>query len=228
MCPDARLRPAASGFTLVELLVAITILAIVAVLGWRGLDGIVRARVGLTAEMEQTRGIQIAFAQLENDGAHLADSDILPGRDSLRATESRLLMIRTVFEENQPTRLQVVAYRLLDGVLSRRESVATRDLAVLDNDWQSALNDADTMVGVPLQSEVSSFSLRTWSGGESGWRVAGSDAGAGAATAAAIAGANPPGASQDPRAGQKTGLEVALQLHGREQAMIKIVLLGAV
>jgi general secretion pathway protein J len=33
------------GFTLIELLVAITILAIVAVLGWRGLDGIVRARV---------------------------------------------------------------------------------------------------------------------------------------------------------------------------------------
>jgi general secretion pathway protein J len=31
------------GFTLVELLVAISILAIVAVLGWRGLDGIIRA-----------------------------------------------------------------------------------------------------------------------------------------------------------------------------------------
>jgi general secretion pathway protein J len=29
--------------------------------------------------------------------------------------------------ENQPTRLQVVSYRVRDGVLTRRESVATRD-----------------------------------------------------------------------------------------------------
>ena len=33
-----------AGFTLVELVIAIAILALVAVLGWRGLDGIVRAR----------------------------------------------------------------------------------------------------------------------------------------------------------------------------------------
>jgi len=45
------------GFTLVELLVAITILAIVATLGWRGLDGIVRARIALNAQLEQSRGI---------------------------------------------------------------------------------------------------------------------------------------------------------------------------
>ena len=45
----------ARGFTLIELLVAISVLAIVAVLGWRGLDGIVRARVALTGNLEQTR-----------------------------------------------------------------------------------------------------------------------------------------------------------------------------
>jgi general secretion pathway protein J len=33
------------GLTLIELLVAISVLAFVAVLGWRGLDSIVRARV---------------------------------------------------------------------------------------------------------------------------------------------------------------------------------------
>ncbi|MEN3295328.1 MAG: ral secretion pathway protein, partial [Burkholderiales bacterium] len=37
------------GFTLVELLIAISVLAMVAVLGWRGLDSIVRARVALNA-----------------------------------------------------------------------------------------------------------------------------------------------------------------------------------
>jgi general secretion pathway protein J len=60
------------GFTLIELLVAITILAIVAVLGWRGLDGIIRSRVALTAQMEQTRGMQLAFAQMQSDCENMA------------------------------------------------------------------------------------------------------------------------------------------------------------
>ena len=37
-------RTLSAGFTLIELLVAIGILAMVAVLGWRGLDSIVRSR----------------------------------------------------------------------------------------------------------------------------------------------------------------------------------------
>ncbi|MBI3283674.1 MAG: prepilin-type N-terminal cleavage/methylation domain-containing protein [Burkholderiales bacterium] len=200
-----------TGFTLIELLVAVTILAIVAVLGWRGLDGIVRARIGLTAEMEQTRGIQLAFAQLENDCAHLADSDLLAGRDGLSAADSRLLMIRTVFDENQPTRLQVVAYRVVDGVLSRRESDATRDLVALDKDWLSAMSEADTTASVPLQTEVNAFNLRTWSEGEGAWRIGGSEG---------------PAKSQA-GGGQKIGLEVSLQMRGREQALTKVFLLGA-
>src|SRR6476660_7000846 len=52
------------GFTLIELLVAISVMAIVAVLGWRGLDSIVRARVALNADLDHTRGLQLAFAQM--------------------------------------------------------------------------------------------------------------------------------------------------------------------
>ena len=44
------MKQRARGFTLIELLVAISILAIVAVLGWRGLDAIVRARVSLNED----------------------------------------------------------------------------------------------------------------------------------------------------------------------------------
>lgn len=63
----------ARGFTLIELLVAITVLAIVAVLGWRGLDGIVRSREQLTQNMEQTRGTQLTFAQMQSDLEQIAD-----------------------------------------------------------------------------------------------------------------------------------------------------------
>ncbi len=206
-----------SGFTLVELLVAISILAIIAVLGWRGLDSIVRARMSLTTELEQTRGTQISFAQLENDSAHLAGVSLLPGKESLRASQQNLFMIRTVYEENQPSRLQVVAYRVLDGVLSRRESIATRDLKDLAAQWQSAIAGTDTMPVVTLQSDVVSLDMRTWNNDENTWRVAGSDIAPEVSGGMVSAKAIP----------LKTGLEVSLQLRGREHPLLKVFLLGA-
>jgi general secretion pathway protein J len=211
-------RYSSLGFTLIELLVAISILAIIAVLGWRGLDSIVRARMSLTAELEQTRGTQITFAQLENDCAHLASVMLIPTRESLRASQQRLVMIRTVYEDNQPSRLQVVAYRIVDGVLSRRESLATRDMRLLDVDWQSALIDTDTMPVVELQKDIVSLDMRTWNNDESTWRVAGSDIAPDASGKNALSGKVAP---------IKTGLEVSLQLRGREYPLLKLFLLGA-
>ena len=127
-----RLTERQRGFTLVELLVAISILAIVAVLGWRGLDSIVRARSTLTTQMETTRGMQLAFAQLQSDCEHITRSDVINGRPFLLIGNDRITMVREVFTENQPSRLQVVAYRIVNGTLVRRESNATRDLAELD------------------------------------------------------------------------------------------------
>lgn len=208
-----------SGFTLIELLVAITVLAVVAVLGWRGLDSIVRARVGLTSELEQTRGAQLCFAQLENDSAHLAGSNLLGNRETLRAVQQRLVMIRTVYEDNQPTRLQVVAYRLQEGILSRRESIPTRDLEALDGDWQRALTETDNLPAVNLQSNVLAFDLRTWNTDNNAWRV----------------GINAPAATPTEDftsllakpVGVITGLEVSLQLQGRAAPILKLFLLGA-
>ena len=62
MCASKIPQNASSGFTLVEMIIAITILVIVAILGWRGLDGIFRSRIALISEMEQPRGMQLTFA----------------------------------------------------------------------------------------------------------------------------------------------------------------------
>ena len=70
-----RFRTHTMGLTLVELLVAISVLGIVATLGWRGLDSITRARASLNRELEQARGLQLAFAQLQTDCANAADVD---------------------------------------------------------------------------------------------------------------------------------------------------------
>ena len=203
------------GLTLVELLVAISVLGVVAVLGWRGLDSIVRARIALTTDLEQTRGMQLAFAQMQSDCVHLANSTILPDRVPLVIGQGRMSLVRTVFADDQPTRLQVITYRITNGVLTRHESIATRNLKELDILWLTAANDNDPAQTVELKSEVNAITLRVWDGSD--WRTADLDA-------------PPVPAPVSPIVNQAlpTGLEVALQLQGRNSSMLKIFMLGAV
>ena len=203
------------GFTLVELLVAITILAIVAVLGWRGLDAIVRERVGLTQDLEQARGIQLAFAQMQSDCSRVVQPSDVGGRTTLAADSENLTLVRTVFADNQPTQLQVVAYRVRDGRLTRYESAPTRDLREIDKAWQAVLSDTVPQ-GVPLQSGVGGMLVQSWFANTPGWRAMN---------------APPTGTTVNTtnttNAAMPTGLQVALQLSGHDNSMTKIFLLGA-
>lgn len=200
------------GFTLIELLVAIGILAMVAVLGWRGLDGIVRARTSLTEQMEVTRGMQLAFAQLQSDCEHAADASILGRRPFLQQADGRITLVRTVFNENEPARLQVIAYRLVDKQLLRRESIATRDLAQLDALWQAAVTDADSTPPVVLQGGIEGMGVLVWQNGA--WRPQ--------------AEANPPAPVTSASALAITGLQVVLRTRGYPQPLTKSFLLGSI
>jgi general secretion pathway protein J len=202
------------GFTLVELLVAISILAMVAVLGWRGLDGIVRARANLTDQMEVTRGMQLAFAQMQSDSEHLAASTLVGSRPTLIAEPGRLTLVRTVFLENTSSRVQVIAYRLVDGTLMRRESIATRDLTQLDMLWKAATTDADTTPPVALQGNIAAMQMLVWQNGA--WQQTVTTPSAGATAAAAVTGATL----------VPLGLQVAMQVQNVEAPMTKSFLLG--
>jgi len=190
------------GFTLVELLVAISILAMVAVLGWRGLDGIVRARIALTTNMEQIRGIQLAFAQLQSDCAQIVNTEDVSGRPILMTEGGNIMLLRTVVTDDQPTQFEVVSYRFRNGELTRQESAATRDLAALDLAWQTALSDADSGPAVSLQSDVLTMTARVWQ--DSAWITG------------AVA------ADPAPRA-----LEVEVTLRGHATSIVKAFLVGA-
>lgn len=204
------------GFTLVELLVAISVLAIVAVLGWRGLDSIVRARVALTSDLEQTRGLQLAFAQMQRDCAQIVDMDMVPDRMPIVVEPDRIVLMRKVFAENQPSRVQLVSYHLKNGVLARRESLPTRDLNALDGLWLAVTDDKGGMPGVVLQSGVAGMKVRTWMNDGAGWRTPGLDVVASTASTSATTLVLP------------TGLEVSFQLRDRPGSLTKIFLLGAV
>ena len=206
------------AFTLVELLVAISILAIVAVLGWRGLDGIVRAREALTEQLEATRGMQLAFAQMQSDCEHMVRAGTVQNRPYLLAGADRLTLVRNVFLENEPSRLQVVAYRLVNGVLTRRETLGTRDLTQLDVLWMAVISDTDSNAQVPLQKGVAGMQVQTWE--NNSWRLSGAPQ--------AQAQTQTQQSTQQAIVLPPTGLQVALQVQGAPAPMIKSFLLGGI
>jgi general secretion pathway protein J len=207
-----------AGFTLIELLVAISVLAVVAVLGWRGLDGIVRARLALNAQLAQTRGMQLAFAQLQSDCAQIAPAALIANRTPLLVQQDRLLLVRKVYADDQPSRVQVVGYRQRDGILTRQESAATRTLSELDGLWQAAQNDSTATPAITLQAGLAAMTIRVWAADRPGWRAVDANI------------VNPGSASAGVSAAPAmlTGLEVALQLRDQQSRMLKVFLLGAV
>lgn len=72
------LRPLQPGFTLVEVLVALLIMAILAGLAWQGLDAMVRARAGTDAVMTRTLRLNTVITQWEQDLAAVQDLRAVP------------------------------------------------------------------------------------------------------------------------------------------------------
>jgi len=210
-----------TGFTLIELLVAISVLGFIAVLGWRGLDSITRTREILSRELEQARGLQIALAQWQTDCANVVTADALDGRAPLVIEGARMTLARRVQAEAQPGALQLVTWRVRDGILSREESPPTRDLSALDVWWQTA--QSGSVPGIRLQQGVRSLALRVWTNDGRGWRRW--EPGNSTLTSRA--------ALMNPQAGSTStqilwrGVEVSLQLEDRPAPLQKIFMLGS-
>jgi general secretion pathway protein J len=69
------------GFTLIEVLVAIGVMALMALMAWRGLDGMLRTQSGLQSRSDEIRTLQAGLAQWQTDLNQLAE---LPGTPSWR------------------------------------------------------------------------------------------------------------------------------------------------
>lgn len=85
-------RSAGRGFTLVEVLVALAIMAVLTGLAWRGLDGMLRARDGSQQSVDATARLNTVLAQWEQDWAALFDTGAVPAQQfdgrSLRLTRT--------------------------------------------------------------------------------------------------------------------------------------------
>ncbi len=67
------------GFTLIEVLVAISVMALMALMSWRGLDGMLRTQSSLQSRSDEIRTLQAGLAQWQTDLDQLAE---LPGTPS--------------------------------------------------------------------------------------------------------------------------------------------------
>ena len=72
------MRRRVTGFTLVEVLVALVVMAIMSLMAWQGVDGIVRARDSNQTHLEQTLRLETVISQWEQDLASLQDSTVVP------------------------------------------------------------------------------------------------------------------------------------------------------
>ncbi|WP_408585661.1 PulJ/GspJ family protein [Paraburkholderia bannensis] len=115
-------RRRAAGFTLIELLVAIAIMAVVAILSWRGLDQIVRGRNIITQSMAEERVFAQMFDQMRID-TRQAVSDDEAGSPAIAVDGGALQIVRAFpVPPGAPPRLQVVRYRVADGQVVRYAS----------------------------------------------------------------------------------------------------------
>jgi len=78
---------AARGFTLLEILVALAILALLSVLGYRALGSLADSEVRLTAETRHWRSLDLLFTRLEADLRQALPREARTGNVSQRAWE---------------------------------------------------------------------------------------------------------------------------------------------
>lgn len=154
-----RRRAGARGFTLIELLVAIAIMAVIAVLSWRGLDQIIRGRQTITNAMEDERVFAQLFDQMRID-ARQAASDDESGQPAVSLAGGGLQIVRQLALPGSAPRLQVVRYRVTEGRVIRYASPPLASVG----DLRSALRggESEGWTGLPLMGGVGAISARLY------------------------------------------------------------------
>ena len=160
-----------SGVTLVELLLAIAILGIIAVLGWKGLDSIIFSQRTLSEDVENIRNLQIVFAQLQTDCLKLAKPNRINGRSPLAINDNVLIISRESHLINGTPGVQIVKYYLEDEHLMRWASPTTRSIESLHRYFiQREANVSNPPIS--LLSSVDNIEINLWDQNLEQWEIA--------------------------------------------------------
>lgn len=158
------IRPARSqhGFTLVELLVALALMAIMAALSWRGLDGMVGANARLSAHADEVLTLQTGLAQWGADLDALAQQPNTPSID----WDGRALRLLRRDSQSGAQGLHVVAWsqRLLGSTAYwlRWQSPPVTTRAELQAAWSQAARWGQNPSDEDRRYEVRIAPLQSW------------------------------------------------------------------
>ena len=206
------------GFTLIELLIATTLLAVLALLAWRGLDSVLTSRQRIVAASDELRSLTLAFAQLDEDLRKSwpvrllklqtpSISFTVSGEQNVAALE----MLREASGASEPTQIQRVSWRLRNGMLERgfgqwsipaaagtqpfssAAAGSSQGLAGAGTLAQSAAQSVDGLIWQPILGRVASLQMQGWIAAEA---LAGQLRGPGADGVGAGAQAPPAGDAQ--------------------------------
>lgn len=153
----------AAGFTLIEVLVALSLLAVLAVMSWGGLDGMMRTQQVTLEHQSDTLSAQVGLAQWTLDLDQLADNPYLYPL----AWEGQTLRLLRRTGPAQPEGLLVVAWRLersagpdQPGRWMRWQSEPLRERQALLQAWRDALSPAPGAAGAGSTADL--LPLSSW------------------------------------------------------------------
>jgi general secretion pathway protein J len=200
------LRPLqrSAGFTLIEVLVALLIMSVIAVLGWRGIDSMARSREVAQAASERSLRLGTIVAQFEADLQAVQDTPTVPG---LAFDGASLRMSRRT-----DAGLQIVVWSLREGVWQRWASPSTTRVAGLQESWLASQQlQGQEAQQIRLLEGATGWQIYFYRGGA--WTNAQSSGDlAAAATPAAAASATPGTPPQASRERLPTGVRLMIEL----------------
>lgn len=119
--------PSIHGFTLVEVLVALLVMSLMAVMAWQGVDGIVRARDVSGSQVDRVMRLNTVLSQWEADLASIEETMVVP---ALNFDGSTLRLTRRSDEG-----VRVVTWSLRSGQWYRWVSAPATHSMRLQENW---------------------------------------------------------------------------------------------
>lgn len=151
---------ASKGFTLIEVLVASAILALMALISWRGIDGMFKTQSALQSRSDATQNLQVGLAQWRTD---LDNMVVLQGTPALD-WDGRVLRITRQHSQDPQAGVQVVAWTLGNGQWTRWQSEPLTQSEAWALAWAQAQIWAESAgnLNVNTSREVLIHPLQTW------------------------------------------------------------------
>jgi general secretion pathway protein J len=151
---------ASAGFTLIEVLVASAILSLMALLSWRGLDGMSRAQTALQERSNAAQTLQVGLAQWRTD---LDSMMVLPNTPALD-WDGRVLRITRQHLQDPQAGVQVVAWTWATGQWTRWQSAPLTQADAWAQAWKNAQiwSESAGRLNTNTSSEVLIHPVRDW------------------------------------------------------------------